>query len=431
LSAARRALVAVVVLVAAGSAVADRLHLQGGGVLDADRWWFEGDTLRIESRNGSVGIPRSMLVRVESSTAAQSATAPTQRAPAATSPTGAVRVDSEGREALAAASAALAARDFETAVIRFHDVIRLEPRAAGARVGYAIAEMALGRDQAALPVVLDGLALDPQVAQLHEVLGDLRDRDERVEDALVSWREAFRLAPGDRLRDKIIKGERELAAARDYSFSAAAHFNMRYEGALDQDLVASLTDYLEDRYQEFASIYRHAPSQAITVLLYPQQTFHDVTQVGNEVAGLYDGKIRVPLGGLKRVDADAARVLSHELTHAFVQSKTRGNCPRWLHEGLAQIAEPRTLRRSQLAELAGSVRADAPGTWPDAAFSYPAALGLTRFLEERRGFDVLVAVLGRLGDGDGLDTALQAYYGATYAELASAWAASLRTDGTQ
>jgi hypothetical protein len=95
---------------------------------------------------------------------------------------------------------------------------------------------------------------------------------------------------------------------------------------------------------------------------------------------------------------------------------------------LAQIAEPRALRRSQRAELAASVRVDAPGTWPDAAFSYPAALGFTRFLEERRGFDVLVAVLGRLGDGDTLDAALQSFYGSTYAELASAWAASLGTE---
>jgi hypothetical protein len=227
------------------------------------------------------------------------------------------------------------------------------------------------------------------------------------------------------VRDKIEKGEREQAAARDYAFSAAAHFTLRYDGELDQDLVAALTDFLEDRFAEFTSTYRHAPSQAITVQLFPQQEFHDVTQAGSDVAGLFDGKIRVPLGGLKRIDADAERVLAHELTHAFVQSKSRGNCPRWLHEGLAQIAEPRALHRSQQAELAASVRLEDPGSWPDAAFSYPSALAFTRYLEEKRGFDVLVAVLGRLGDGDSLDTALEAYYGQRYAELAAAWAASL------
>jgi hypothetical protein len=256
----------------------------------------------------------------------------------------------------------------------------------------------------------------------------LRDREERVEDALSSWREAFRLAPSDRVRERIVKAERELAAGRDYSFSAAAHFTLRYDGALDQDLVAALTDFLEDRYRDLTQAYRHAPSQPITVLIYPQQAFRDVTQAGNDVAGLYDGKIRVPLGGLKSLDPEAQRVLTHELTHAIVQSKTRGNCPRWLHEGLAQAAEPRTLRRSDTAAIASTVRADSPETWPDAAFTYPAALSFTRFLEDLRGFDLLVSLLGRLGDGETQNDALSALYGATYPELAAAWAESLRAE---
>jgi hypothetical protein len=71
------------------------------------------------------------------------------------------------------------------------------------------------------------------------------------------------------------------------------------------------------------------------------------------------------------------------------------------------------------------VRADARATWPAAAFSYPAALSLTRFLEARRGFDLVVALLSRLGDGETEDAALTALYGATYEELAADWAASL------
>jgi tetratricopeptide (TPR) repeat protein len=406
---------------------ADRLHLQGGGVLDADRWWTEGETLYVESANGTVGMPRSLLVRVEPSPGeARPASAAAATAADRPARSTVVKPSAEAQEAMRQGNTALLARDFETAILRFHDVIRLEPRAAGARVGFAVAEMALGRDAIALPVVLDGLALDPSSAGLQEVLGDLRDRDERVDDALTAWREAFRLAPSDRVRDKIVKGEREQVAARDYAFSAAAHFNMRYDGDLDQDLVASLTDFLEDRFSDLASTYRHAPSQAITVLLYPRQAFHDVTQVGSEVAGLFDGKIRVPLGGLRHLDPAAQKVLTHELTHAFVQSKTRGNCPRWLHEGLAQMAEPRELRRSQRAELARTVRPEAPSTWPDAAFGYPAALSLTQYIADLRGFDAVVSMLDRLGSGDSLDAALHAYYGATYAEIAAAWAESLR-----
>ena len=428
----------VVVLAGASPASrADVLVLDGGGTIETDHWWIEGDTLQVESKGGLIGLPKSMLVRVEPSPSKERAVqkegrpqeAPAAAAPPARStPASARGVEPQIAAKMNEGNAALTARDFQTAALRFYDVIRAEPNAVGPRVGYAAAEMALGRDAMALPVVLDGLVRDPASADLLEVLGVLRDHEERVDDALVAWREAFRLAPSDRLRERIVKAERELSAARDYGYSAAAHFTVRYDGALDQDLVAQLTDFLEDQFQELTQLYRHSPPQSITVLLYPQQAFHDVTQVGSEVAGLYDGKIRVPMGGLKRLDPEAQRVLKHELTHAIVASKTRGNCAQWLQEGLAQMAEPRTLRRSDVLVLKQTVRADSAATWPDRAFSYPAALSFTRFLEERRGFDLLVALLSRLGDGDSQDVALVALYNATFAELAAHWAESLQAE---
>ncbi len=420
---------------ASSASRADVLHLQGGGTIEADHWWIDGDTLRVESVGGVYGLPRAMLVRVEREGSQAKAddrrSQPRGGLPseATAVPTPEPRVAPETAARMKEGNAALAARDFDRAALRFYEVVQAEPDAPGPRIGYAAAEMALGRDAMALPVILDGLVRNPGVADLHEILGDLRDREERVEDALLSWREAFRLDPSDRVRDRIVKAERELAAGRDYAFSAAAHFTLRYDGALDQDFVASLTEFLEDRFRDLTLAYRHAPSQPITVLLYPKQAFRDVTRAGTEVAGVYDGKIRVPLGGLKQLDAGAKRVLTHELTHAIVQSKTRGNCPRWLHEGLAQAAEPRIPHRADASALALTIRADAPATWPDAAFSYPAALSLTRFLEERRGTELLVSLLGRLGDGETLDAAFSALYGATYAELASEWAGSLPHEG--
>ena len=436
----KRALLGVVfVVLACASQVsrADVLHLQGGGAIETERWWIDGDTLRVESRGGVIGLPRTMLLRVEptapkAGTAERDGRPPEGRSPQSSlaksppAPTHAVLPEIASK--MSEGNAALTAREFETAALRFYEVIKAEPDAVGPRVGYAAAEMALGRDAMALPVILDGLARDPGSADLHEVFGVLRDREERVEDALASWREAFRLAPSDRLRERIVKAERELSAGRDYAYSAAAHFTLRYDGALDQDLVAQLTDFLEDRFRDLTRSYRHSPSQSITVLLYPQQAFHDVTQAGSEIAGLYDGKIRVPMGGLKKLDPEAKRVLTHELTHAIVASKTRGNCPRWLHEGLAQAAEPRTLRRADVVALKRTVRADSAATWPDQAFTYPAALSFTRFLEERRGFDLLVVLLGRLGDGETPDAAFSALYSATFAELAADWAESLQAE---
>ena len=413
-------------LLLASAARADRLHLEGGGVVEADRWWIDGDTLHVESAEGTVGLPRSLLLRVErtdgkpaSPTAAPKASVKIE----AKDKDDAVRLMEEG-------NAAFQARDFETASRRFREVVRLRPDAVGSRVGFAAAEIALGREYGALPVVLDGLARHPESAELHELLGDLRNREERLADALSSWRESFRLAPSDRLRERIEKAERELHASRDYAFTAAPHFNLRYDGEIDPDLAAAVLEALESTYAELSSTYRHAAGAPITVLLYPKQTFRDVTQSAENVVGLFDGKIRIPLGGLSRINPQVERVLAHELTHAIVQAKTRGNCPRWLHEGLAQLSEPRPLSRSDRIKLARTVRPENPDTWPDAAFTYPMALAFTLHLQEQRGHDVLVSVVERLGEGAALDEALSTYYGRDYAGCVREWAETLRGDGS-
>jgi tetratricopeptide (TPR) repeat protein len=418
----------VVLVLAAAPAGADRLHLDGGGRIDTPTWWLEGDWIYYEGPAGTVGIPRAMVVRIEETDedAASASTATgTRTGPAP--PTGGVASSRRGEavEQVREAHAALREREFERASALYGEALRIAPDLTPARIGYAMSEMALGRDGLALSTVLDGLTAEPGNADLHELLGDLRNREERVEDALRSWKEAFRLRPNDRLRDKIFKAERELDAGRDYDFAATSHFNVRYDGEVDVHLATQVMDFLEDQYWDLSRAFHHAPPQPITVLLYPTREFRAVTQSGDGVGGIYDGKIRVPLGGLSRLDPRAQAVLKHELTHAVVHSKTRGHCPRWLHEGLAQIKEGRPFTRADQARVADILeRVDDPSAWSTAGFSYPAALSLVRYLEGRRGFDGLVDLLETLGEGVELESALEEIYGADYATLCQRWAAS-------
>jgi hypothetical protein len=423
---------AVLLAIATGAALADRLHLDGGGVVDVDDWWIEDDVLIYRNADGTIGLPRSIVVRIETpdaesngssreGTGPSSAPEPTTLRPAGEA---APRmVPREIAERLRTAAAALKERDYETAASLYHALMNdtevdfLEPR-----VGYALTQIALGEDDLALSVVLDGLAREPGQPILLELLGDLQNREEKVEDALRSWREAFRQSANDRLREKIMKAERELHVGRDYALSLSSHFNLRYDGEVDLELADAVIEFLEEQYWGMADRLDYAPRQPITVVLYPTRQFRDVTQLPDWVGGVYDGKIRVPLGGLSRLDPVAEGVLRHELTHAFVHAKSRGQCPRWLHEGLAQRLEGRTLSRRDRQGIAQRLREVAPEEWETAGFSYPIALSLTSHLEARGGFDGLVRVLVRLGDGEDLDEAFTAVYGEDYAALCRDWA---------
>ena len=407
-------------------ALADRLHLEGGGVIVTDDWWMEGDTLIYQTDTGTVGIPRRLVLRIDDGGVMISP--PELRAVGAgdgVTGGGGSRALERRRRALelfAEGKADMENRDFESASTRFRNALREDPDLTAARVWYAVSEMAVGRDGVALSIVLEGLSREPDNADLHELMGDLRDREERVRDAVRSWRRAFELAPNDRLREKITKAERELNAGGDYAFSTTSHFNVRYDADVDQDMAAAVMDFLEEQFWTLSARFDHSPPQPITVLLYPTRQFRDVTQAPDSVAGLYDGKIRVPLGGLKRVDSVAKAVLVHELTHAVVHSKTRGNCPKWLHEGLAQLSEGRQISDPDREAVAQLLASGDPADWQTRGFSYAAALMLTRYLESRRGFYGLVDVLQHLGDGEDLDSALVRIYSEGYASLCRRWA---------
>jgi tetratricopeptide (TPR) repeat protein len=422
------ALATVVLAAACFPARADRLHLASGGVLDVERWWIEGNTLVYEGPAGTVGLPRASVVKIERGESA--APAPSSLPPKATPKPASPSPPPSSRQAADTAvregAAALVRRDLEIASARFTEALRLDADRNDARVGLAVASLAQGLDERALAHVLDGLAREPRNPDLHELLGDLRDREERTGDALAEWREAFRVAPSDRLRDKILKAEREQSASGAYAFTAAPHFNLRFDGNVDEGLAEEIGNFLEDAWRHLADLYRHTPEQPITVLLYPTQSFREVTQTPTDVAGLFDGKIRVPLGGLTRLNPSAKAVLLHELSHAVVHAKTRSNCPRWLQEGLAQRAESRRPTAADRQEVRRRLEKGDPAKWEEAGFSYPLALSLVRDLEEDRGFHALVDVLERLGAGANLEQALTEVYGEGHAALCRRWAERVR-----
>jgi len=421
-------LVAVSLTATPAIVLADRLYLDGGGVIETASWRIDGELLVYESPTGTIGIPRSIVLKIEKSE--MPAGRPEKDAsgtPAlAEEPVTPRKISGELAQTLTEAKAALERRDFLEAADRFR--VALDHADADfqlPRIGYALSQIALGEDALALGVVLDGLARDPREPSLLELLGDLRNREERVTDALRSWRAAFDSSPSDRLRQKIEKAEREQHVGRDYEFSTTSHFNLRYDGHVDEELTEGVRRHLEEQFWIQADALRHTPRQPITVLLYPKRKFRDVTQSPDWVGGLYDGKIRVPLGGLKRLNPVAAGVLNHELAHAIIHSKTRGNCPRWLHEGLAQRFEGKSSGRADVERVAAQLAAGDAATWEDRGFSYPMALSLSRYLEARSGFHRVVDLLEELGRGASRDEALQRVYGVDYAAICRGWKESV------
>jgi hypothetical protein len=151
-----------------------------------------------------------------------------------------------------------------------------------------------------------------------------------------------------------------------------------------------------------------------------------------------DGVVRIRLETLQK-ETELRRVLRHELTHAVIDQKTKGNCPHWLQEGIAQFLDgtdvtltEASLRRQAsplipLFRIEGPFRDRDPGSRETA---YRESASAVSFLVSRIGRSGLLFLIQRLGEGRPFDRALLEA-GLSYAELQQAWESSLLRPGTR
>ena len=443
-------------LASSGSpARADVIHLKNGATLAADAWEVSGDLLIISQGASRINVPRSQVDRIDPAPQASPTPAASPRAPApaqsaaplqatVSDETIQIGIDDLKRriEDFPMARAqntrnlvrlldelgarALKSRDYDASLARFREALGYDAHDARAQLGLAATYLRTDQDIFARSTLERALLDHPDDADLHALLGDVYNGQERTQEALAEWRKAYELKPNDALKSKIDKLSRERAIDGSYRQSDAAHFTLKYDGERGgPDLGAQILDYLEGQFRALETRFDHYPLQPIIVILYPQRQFYEATQADSNVAGLYDGKIRVPIGGLQQLNAEARHVLVHELAHAFIAGKSHGTAPRWLHEGLAQVIEGKSTGTATGVSLAKEYQALPDKESWGQAFTYPSALSFAEYLDDRVGFPALLDVLEGMAKGDTAEASFEKVTRYSLKELRQAWGEAL------
>ncbi len=270
--------------------------------------------------------------------------------------------------------------------------------------------------------VATGLALAPDDARLLVLRGEIAYRENRLRDALADFERARAARPDDRrLAGRLAKVRRELAAEARFDRADSSHFELRYEGERAESLGAAILDLLEDSLESLAGELDAWLRAPVTVILYTERQFRETTRSGPEVAGLFDGKIRLPVAGLDGVTPGLRRVVRHELVHALLHRKSLGRAPRWLHEGLAQFLEPRDPRRVEAA-VALSIAREGGGLEP---FSYPRALAFVAWLDGEYSRARLLHLVDLLAEGLSENDAFVGAFGSSRQEIVDQWVRTL------
>jgi Flp pilus assembly protein TadD len=186
----------------------------------------------------------------------------------------------------------------------------------------------------------EALQYDPQNSSALMLLGEICYEQQQLGWALYYLREAFRLDPEGfaGLEERIKKLEQEAGVEGEFKRLGSGVFEIRYDGDLEDFDVSSLRGLLRDAYYGVGGKFNYYPRRTIVVLVYSPEDFARIRSVPEWVAGLYDGKIRVPAN--KAMEDEATkRLIRHEYTHAVVGDLSRDRCAVWLNEGLAKYME--------------------------------------------------------------------------------------------
>jgi tetratricopeptide (TPR) repeat protein len=240
----------------------------------------------------------------------------------------------------AEAWAALEKGDPSRAAGLFREALDRSPQNAVLNFGAGWAAYALGRHDAAISSLKRALEYDPAFAQAAALLAQVAYANSDLDLAIQSLEKAAKLAPADlRIRQQLQQWRKESALHAGMNESATLRFRVMYEGTTQQAIGRRVEQTLESAYWSVGKTLNSYPSETLTVVLYTDRQFQDVTRMPAWAGGSYDGRIRLAVGGALGHPAALDRLVKHELVHAVIAHAAPRNVPAWLHEGLASILE--------------------------------------------------------------------------------------------
>jgi tetratricopeptide (TPR) repeat protein len=312
--------------------------------------------------------------------------------------------------------AALERHDADHAASLFRQELQQRPRDPVLHFGAASAAYALGQTGPALSSLKKAVELDPQFAEALTMLGQVAYESGDSDLAIRSVERASALRPRDgRLAELLDRWRHESSVHHSYIEKPAGHFRILYEGSTQQSIGDRVARVLESGYTNIGRTLNSYPSETLTVILYTNREFQDITRSPSWATGGYDGRIRVAVGGaLRQTDLD--RVVTHELVHAIVASAAPRRVPAWLNEGLATYLE--SSDRSWVPEVIRKAGTVVPLEDLANGFSGLDEQGaLVAYAESAVAAEILCAKLGRnigtflkmVGNGSSVDDALLAF----------------------
>jgi Peptidase MA superfamily/Tetratricopeptide repeat len=437
----------------------DTIHLKNGRTIVAEHVRENGNHYEYEIGDDSYAIPKSSVDRLEaggvpahgSGGAGKVADLPTFQPADSLANEGAVfaeivkegkvdtdvlaKLETKGNAELRATAHFIAGKfEFEHGNISkargyFENALRFQPDNSTILIYYAALLVRTGSAAQALPYAQRAVRSAPDSPDAYTMLGYAQFASDHTKEAIETWKRSLALRPDPAVRQFLAKAQREETVESEFSQGESSHFVLHYEGKQTSESFRSqILAALESDYDDLARDLGNPPRDSILVTLYTEQAFFDVTHAPTWSGAINDGKLRIPVSGLSSVTPELARVLKHELAHSFITQLSGGRCPPWLHEGIAQLLEPKSLggeghQLSLLFKMQRNIPLNAlEGSFnnlsgPQAYLAYSESLAAVSYINDSYGMGDVQRILQRISQGSSTEAALRATIHSDYGQF--------------
>jgi tetratricopeptide (TPR) repeat protein len=329
---------------------------------------------------------------------------------------------------IAAAAREIRGQRLTAALAFLRRATEVQPASVPAWVALAQALLEQGDWSGAENAARQALAIAPRTFDALQALGYALLRQDRSREAEEALRAALDVRSDGPTRDLLARVRKGLEDEHGMAEQQLSHFHVRYDGDTHDAVGREILAALERHYATLAVALDHQPQATIPVILFTREGYYDASGAPAWSGGVFDGldgRIRVPIGGLSQsLTPDMDSTLLHELTHAFVNDRTRGLATRDIQEGLAQYMEGKRVG-SLLTDAELTALAD--GRVGGVGGFYLGALAYVEYLISIRGMGGMNDLLRTMGETGSVDKAFDQVHGQTHAASLRAFAQRMRT----
>jgi tetratricopeptide (TPR) repeat protein len=271
-------------------------------------------------------------------------------------------------------------------------------------------------------------------------LGLVQFETDHRQQALELWEQALKLSPGRKeIIELLAKSRKENAVESSMDRGHSSRFDLTYDSGVDTAFALAILDVLESAANLVGAELGLFPESRVPVGIYKRSDYKTVTDSPDWSGGFYDGKIRLPFGSLNEITPAMRGILYHEYAHVVVFELTRGNCPLWLNEGIAEMfgrmqynrpmpALEQAARESKFTDFR-KLEANFSELSPSAAaLAYQQSYELVNYMVATYGWHRVKQILSGLGRGLSFDESVTKAledYNLNYDTLVKEWRAAV------